>query len=361
MKIIHVITSLRTGGAEKLMVDLLPRLRENGEDVELVVFDGIRTPFFEAFEKTGIPMHVLNTGKSVYDIRNLFALRKYIKRADIVHSHNTAPQLFAALANIGLGKMLITTEHNTTNRRRDIPILKPVDRWMYRQYARIICISEKAEENLRLYLKDHSDKIITVFNGIDTSRFNIPYVEKRDQSQLVITMVAAFREQKDQMTLIKSMLLLPDSYLLQLVGVKSGHKYEECRKYVEDHGLDGKVLFLGQRTDIPVLLSESDVVVLSSHYEGLSLSSIEGMASGRPFIASDVDGLHEIVEGYGILVPHKDASAMADAILQVTQNEEYALQVAKRCQERALKYDISKMAERYCNIYKNLVFDRNGK
>lgn len=355
MRILHVITSLRTGGAEKLMVDLLPRLRENGEVVELVIFDGIRTPFFDAFEKTGIPLHVLNTGKSVYDIRNLLALRNFIKRADVVHTHNTAPQLFAALANVGLGKLLITTEHNTTNRRRDIPVLKPVDCWIYRQYARIICISEKAEENLRLYLNDHSDKILTIFNGIDTSRFNIPYVEKRDQSQFVITMVAAFREQKDQMTLIKSMLLLPDNYMLQLVGVKSGQKYEECRRFVEEHELKDKVLFLGQRTDIPSLLSNSDVVVLSSHYEGLSLSSIEGMASGRPFIASDVDGLHEIVNGYGILVPHENASAMAEAILQVTQNEEYAHQIAKRCQERAMSFDISRMADNYCNVYKSFV------
>ena len=52
MKMLHVITSLHTGGAEKLMVDLLPRLRTLGNDVELLLFDGTRTPFYDELEKT---------------------------------------------------------------------------------------------------------------------------------------------------------------------------------------------------------------------------------------------------------------------------------------------------------------------
>ena len=52
MKILHVITSLRTGGAEKLMVDLLPRMKAEGLEIDLCVFDGVRTPFYEEMEKT---------------------------------------------------------------------------------------------------------------------------------------------------------------------------------------------------------------------------------------------------------------------------------------------------------------------
>lgn len=351
--ILHVITSLRTGGAEKLMVDLLPRLREQGNEVELVVFDGIRTPFYEELEKTGIRIHSFRVGGSVYNIRNIFALMPLMKKADIVHTHNTAPQLFAAIANLFVKATLFTTEHNTSNRRRNHPILKPIDKWMYRQYQRIICISDKAEVNLRQYLNLEKDsKIVTVYNGVDVSRYNVSGMPMGSTEQKSITMVAAFRSQKDQPTLIRSMALLPDDYRLSLVGTGDQKLISECKQLVKDLSLEQRVQFLGMRTDVPDILKATDVVVLSSHYEGLSLSSIEGMASGRPFIASDVDGLHEIVLGYGILVPHEDSQALADAIRHVSENPEYAKQVAARCVERARMYDICEMAKKYNELYK---------
>lgn len=64
MKILHVITSLRTGGAEHLMVDLLPRLREYGHTVELLLFDGTCTPFYKQLKEKGIKIHVLAIGKN---------------------------------------------------------------------------------------------------------------------------------------------------------------------------------------------------------------------------------------------------------------------------------------------------------
>ena len=81
MKILHVITSLRTGGAEKLMVDLLPRLRDLGNDVELLLFDGTLTPFYEELENMGITIHHLAIGGNVYNPLNIFRLRKYLKNS----------------------------------------------------------------------------------------------------------------------------------------------------------------------------------------------------------------------------------------------------------------------------------------
>lgn len=65
---------------------------------------------------------------------------------------------------------------------------------------------------------------------------------------------------------------------------------------------------------ITEVLAASDYVALSSHFEGLSLASLEGLSYDKLFLASDVDGLHEIVDGSGILFPHEDAKAFADAI-----------------------------------------------
>lgn len=349
MRILHVITSLRTGGAEKLMVDLLPRLRDMGHEVDLCVFDGLRTPFYEALGAQGIRIIPLRDGGSVYDPRNIFALVSLIKKYDVVHTHNTACQLLTAIAHfISAKPKLITTEHNTTNRRRGKWYLKFGDLWMYKQYDKIICISDKARENLVNYIGE-SQKIVTVFNGIDLSRFQQVLSSDKKKDKYVITMVAAFREQKDHKTLIKAFDHLPDNYLLQLVG--DGELRVETEQFANQFTSRDRISFMGNRSDVPELLCNSDVVVLSSHYEGLSLSSIEGLASGRPFVASDVDGLHEIVNEAGILVPHQEAEALAVQIVRCCTDKEYAAEVGARCYLRAQQYDIQKMAVRYAQLY----------
>jgi len=390
MKILHVITSLRTGGAEKLMVDLLPRLkhiinddyerfasatmmggkyddheryagatmkgaRYDNNDVELLVFDGVRTPFYEELEGRGMKIHSLGENCSVYDPLFVFKLIPFLKRFDIVHTHNTACQMFVAMANVFVGTRIVTTEHNTSNRRRGKWYWKLMDKWMYKQYSDIICISCQTEANLREHLVNNEalcGKIKTIYNGVDVKCFAEAQPLDVDKAgKNIIVMVAAFRQQKDQDTLIKAIARLPkEKYELWLVG--GGNEREALVKELAmTMNVTDRVKFLGIRNDIPSVVKTADVVVLSSHHEGLSLSSIEGMASGKPFIASDVDGLHEIVVGYGVLFPHEDDKALAEAIRNCCEDKEYAAEVGRRCQEKAMQYDISVMAEGYRRVY----------
>lgn len=362
MKILHVITSLRTGGAEKLMVSLLPKLRDLGNEIELLLFDGVRTEFMNQLEATGIRIHVIRVGGNVYNPGNIFYLRNLLNKYDIVHTHNTSPQLYAVVAKSliwGCSVKLVTTEHNTTNRRRNKFFFKYLDRWMYNKYAKIICISKQAEKNLRTYLDDDSPKICTIFNGIDFFNFSKLSVgsenPNREEKDVIVTMVAAFREQKDQQTLIRSISLLPDNFKLQLVGTGEKKLIRECEKLVNESKLSDRVFFMGMRNDIAQILHASDIVVLSSHYEGLSLSSLEGMASGKPFVASDVDGLHEIVCGYGLLFPHEDACSLAEILLKLSKDQHYAEFIARKCQERAKQFDIEEMSKQYIKVYQEII------
>lgn len=371
MKILHVITSLATGGAEHLMVDLLPRLRDLDNtstgsaqaQVELAVFDGTKTAFYKQLETEGIKIHAFAEGGSVYSIKHIWKLRKLMKGFDIVHTHNTACQLFAAIGK-PKGVKLVTTEHNTDNRRRHIPILKFVDLWMYQRYDKIICISDQAESNLREYLNpDRSkseSKICTIYNGIDVQKYlkAEPVAEwKRDfAGKRLVVMVAAFRAQKDQKTLIDAYAHLTDEYELVLVG--GGELLDDVKQYAATKNYRDRVHFMGLRTDIPNVLKTADVVVMSTHYEGLSLSNVEGMASGNPFVASDVDGIREVTKGYGVLFPHEDDKALAEVIQKLCTDKDYRVEVVKRCRERALQYDIQKMAEGYEKVYKELFLSR---
>ena len=357
MKILHVITTLSTGGAEHLMVDLVPRLRDAGHEVELCVFNGGRTPFRDELERAGITIHALQAGGNVYNPLNIVRLWRLMRagKYDIVHTHNTACQLFAAIASLMCNTTLVTTEHSTSNRRRKMSWYKPIDRWMFGRYSKIICISEIAEKSLREYLSLPSDTITTINNGVDVARFAAAKPNEdlaaQWQDKHLGMMVAGFRWEKDHTTIIKAYSLLPDRYHLALVG--DGAKRPEMEQLAKDLGVAHRVHFLGLRSDIPQLLATADVRIMSSHFEGLSLSSVEGMAAGV-LIASDVDGLREVVQGAGVLFGHGDAQGFADAILRLDSDAAYREAVASACRERARGYDIGVMAQGYLQEYEKL-------
>ena len=167
-----------------------------------------------------------------------------------------------------------------------------------------------------------------------------------------LVMAAAFRAQKDHETIIRALHLLPDDYHLLLAG--DGNR----RKIVEEFGaqeqLSQRVHFLGNRNDVANVLKAADVIVMSSRYEGLSLSSLEGLASGRPVVASDVPGLREIVGNAGILFPQGDAQALAKTILALEEHPKLRQQTIEKGLQRAHQYDISTMIEAYWQVYQSL-------
>lgn len=353
MRILHVITSLYNGGAERLMVDLLPRLRNDGEnEVDLLLFNGVETFFKKELRQKGVNIISLSYSNDVYHPRRLKKLCQIIPQYDIVHTHNTACQLYVAIASclIKNKPLLVTTEHNSTNRRRSKWWLKPIDKWIYRQYKAIVCIADKTFNNLKDYL-GNSNRLYTILNGVDVTRFIKPIKNIATKSEYVITMVAAFRPQKDYDTLLTAMTHLPNNYQLWIVGGGDSREGERIKAYCSNLDLNERVDFMGVRKDVPDILEKSDIIVLSSHWEGLSLSSLEGMACGRPFIASDVDGLHELVNGAGILFPEGDDQELANKIQNVCEHPAEYNRIAQQCQERARQYDITIMVKRYLELY----------
>ena len=352
MRILHVITSLRTGGAEHLMVDLLPALRALGNEVELLVFNGQETSFMQELKQQGIQVHAL--GNEMYNPLYALKMRRYIKAYDIIHTHNTPCQFAAAVGKllaIGGGK-IVTTEHSSNNRRRGKWYFKLMDRWMYKMYASIIVISDQPRRNLEEYI-GQLKTITTIYNGVNLSRFTQAQRHRTDDGKVLLTMVASLSAAKDQDTIIRALSLLPAHYRVQLAG--DGPRREELEALTAQLGLTDRVDFLGLRSDIPQILVDSDINIMSSHWEGLSLSNIEGMASGRPFIASDVDGLREVVKGHGVLFPHGDHEVLAREIQRLVEDKAWAQQIVEQCQRKAAEYDISVMAEKYNAVYRELV------
>lgn len=342
-----------------MIADMVPLLKERGYQVDVLVFNGKNTPFKEQLQKKNIRVFELGKGGSVYNPLFILKLIPFLSRYEIIHTHNTACQYFVALAKFisCIDTKFVTTEHSTCNRRRAYSIFRILDKLMYRQYDRIVSISEIASEKLIDYLGD-STGISVIPNGININLFSGSNPIDREELGIasngyMITMVAGFRHEKDQDTLIRSMVLLPRNYYLCLVG--DGIRRLICEKLAKELGVMNRVIFTGIRSDIPRILQASDIVVMSSHWEGLSLSSIEGMSVNKPFIASDVNGLHEITEGAGVLFPKGDVELLAMEIERLMGDSGYYQTIAIQCKKRASVYDIRKTVENYEGLYKKMI------
>ncbi len=355
MRILHVITSLQTGGAEHLMVDLLPRMASNDDTtVDLLVFSGERTPFMDELESQGITIYKLTSGGGVYNPSNIVKMMRYLGNYDIIHTHNTATQVYVPLSCLFLHSKvkLVTTEHGIKSKRRSLWWFKPIDRWVYNQYAAIACIADQSRSIFEQYI-GKKDNIYTIYNGIDVQRFVRPIRSVEGKDHFIITMVAAFRQEKDHGTVLRAMSLLPENYRLQLVG--DGVEKDAIHSLAISLGLEKRVSFLGVRQDVPDILEQSDVAVLSSHWEGFGLAAVEAMAACRPVVASDVGGLRNVVGGAGLLFPHGDEKELAEKIQWLCEHPDEYREVAERCQEKARQYDISVTADKYLELYEKLL------
>ena len=362
MRILQVITSLRTGGAERLVVDLSKQMRLAGNEVEILLFDGTVTPLKAEAEAAGVPVRALSKGWQA--MRNPLLFFKLLRelrrnRYEVIHAHNTSCQLLLAMASCFRHLRLVTTEHNTDNRRRRWRGYRPVDRWMYGRYCRVVCVGEETRQALAAWLgrPELTNRLTVIPNGIDVSTFEgaIPSEAISSQQGRKILMISAFRPQKDHPTLIRALSMLPEEYRLFLAGgseTDEDRKYlNECKQLVAELGLSDRVDFLGIRSDVPQLLAAADVVVLSTAYEGMSLSLLEAMAAGRPLIASDVPGVQDLVSGAGLLFPFGDDQRLAELIRQVCEDPSFAAEVGAKCRARAADYDVAETARRYLQEY----------
>lgn len=359
MKVLQVINSLGIGGAEKLIVDSILCSAGNECEADVLLLNGKDTHFKSVLQQQGVRVFSLGKENNIYNPLLVFKLLPFLKTYDVVHVHLFPAQYWVAMATLFLRKKvrLVTTEHNTTNRRRDIGGFKWIDRFVYKRYDRVIAISPQTQQALADYIRDI--EIRTILNGVNIKQFQIaePYAGKEvlnvdRHNSVVIIQVAGFRDQKDQDTVIKAVAQLPANYHLFLVG--DGPRRRICEEMVREFNVVERIHFLGLREDIPRLLKSADIVVMSSHWEGFGLAAVEGLAAGKPVIASDVSGLAEIVKDYGLLFKTGDAHALALLIKQLSEDARFYEEVASRCATRACDFDIKKMIKEYGELYKEL-------
>jgi glycosyltransferase involved in cell wall biosynthesis len=354
--VIHIVTSLKNGGAEVLVQKLL---HFKTADIKKGAI------YFSC--KDCATLDRSNEFCLGVASRNLFAvfkIRKELKKllevedSVIVHAHLTWPLFYVALASIGLSVTLVYTEHSTHNKRRNCSLLKFIDRWAYTRYSKIIGISKATSSSLSKWLGNSFDKkIVTINNGAElfplVSRDNLPAGNK-----LKLLSVGSLKSLKGFDTTIQSLQGVKDvveSYTI----VGTGPDFEKLQALARACGVDDIVHFAGWTDNPESYYINADVLLIPSHWEGFGLVAVEGMSTGLPVIASNVDGLNEVVNANlsSVILIDEITNPMywSNAIVMMREKlSTQASQMAIDSRNQAEKFDISKMLLAYDELYKTL-------
>lgn len=358
MKILHITNTLEEGGLETFLYELLPFLKNNSIDVELLVLDKNKVKLKPLFEEKGIKVFI---GKYswIYNPLNIFLIIKYLKQYDAIHVHLFPTQYFAAIAKLLTFKVpiMITTEHSSYNRRRSMAWLRLIETYIYKQYRYITTVSFEAKNCLDKWAKTFN-KTYAIYNGINLEQYYnaLPYPRQKlgfkDDDKLIL-MVARFFSQKDHLTPIKALALLASN--VHLIYVGSGDTIDFYKEKAKEYGVEDRAHFLGRRSDIPELAKMCDVGILASNFEGFGLSTLEIMAAGKPVVVSDIDGIRELVNGYGILFENYNEKDLANKLTKLLEDTSYYQEILTKCLMRSQYFTSKKMCQKYIQFYKQVL------
>jgi glycosyltransferase involved in cell wall biosynthesis len=350
MQIWHAIDSLEVGGAETMVATLCREQQKAGHrpSVHCLVREGKIAADLRA---CGIPVQVygpaelLDVGKKMY--RGMKA-----ERPDVLHCHNETPTIFGApAARLAGVRRVIATYHGMV-----VPLnALRLKFWMATRFCdKVVAVSRTTQTNLeRSPLAAHS-RIVTLYNAAAPSNTSAsaPICEPQE---FAVVNVARHVPAKDLLTLVRAMVLVreraPDVVLV-LAG--SGPLTEDLQRSAAALRVDDRIHFLGEQPDVGGILQQAKVYAMSSVNEGLPISLLEAMAAGIPQIVTAVGGMREIMElsRAGVMVPPKDATAIAEAILRFREDEPWRLECGRRARECYEKnFTPGRMASDYELLY----------
>ncbi|MBC1280907.1 glycosyltransferase family 4 protein [Nostoc sp. UCD121] len=358
-----MITQSELGGAQSNIIDLIKGFKQ---DYDVHLATRVEGPLTESVKAINVPVHLfpnlvrpinlLNDYRAIQECLSLI----HVIKPDIVHAHSSKAGLVARLASCKYQVPVVFTAHgwgfSSGNPliRRWIALLS--EKLAAPLAKKIICVSE-SDRQLALSLGvGNQNSLVTVRYGISNINTPIPIANPaKDLPRLI--MVARFNEQKDQYTLLKAIAQL-SNYPIHLDLVGSGSSLEACKTLAQSLGIADQVSFLGDRTDVPNLLAQSQIFILSTHYEGLPISILEAMRAGLPIIATSVNGIpEEVVHGKtGFLVPRQDVQALADALKTLIQSPETRQRMGEAGRQKFLQeFTVEQMINETRTIYEQVL------
>lgn len=326
------------GGTEQATLRIAEAVRPYG--FESVAFcPSEKSPVHEMFAAAGFETVSYHPVEHSYRrawpfLRYSWQLAREFRRSkiDLVHCADLLAAYYAALA----GKMArLPVLCQIRNRfsdisRRDKSFLYPVDHFAF--------VSRDTWRKFALEVNEKKGTVI--YDGIDVAEQvpeNVAWEVRKELSipaeAKVVGMVARVAPQKDYPTLIRAAARIleaePNTRFLIVGDIEAGvhrHHYEKIKELLIAYGIDNSFVFAGFRRDVPRMIASMDVFVLCTHCEGLPLVILEAMSQGKPVVATDIDGIPEIVihEKTGLLHTHEDDEQLAKYVLAILQDRALA-------------------------------------
>lgn len=358
LRVLQMIDRLGPGGAETLLYTLASGINRDRFDLHVCgLRDGSLYALPAQIRALGIPVIQFDQ-QNAYDIPTLLALIAYIRKhhIDIIHTHLLASDIMGRMVGFLTRTPVVSTVHNS---REDFDHEPRRRRWMERWTARLMCrrlilVSENLRHEIAEWYGLSERRFVAIANGVDTARFRPrPELDKASvkgnllgeaigggDCPLVLT-IARLTPQKGLGYLLEAARKVSDvrpDVRFAVVGL--GPMLDDLKAQAEGLGLGERVVFAGERTDVPELLAACDLFVLSSLWEGLPISLLEAMSSGCSVVATAVGGVGAVLHDAhtGLLVPPADSDALAAAMLNCLNDPQAAQRRGIAAQEWAASH-----------------------
>jgi glycosyltransferase involved in cell wall biosynthesis len=331
-KVAFVTTSITSGGAEMMLLKVV-RALDKSKFFPVVVVLGARAPLTVELERAGAGVVILGGNGRIRDlfvpIRAVNVIRRLepaVLQGWMVHG-NIAAQLAGSLLRI---PVVWGVRHSRLPAGREKALtrfLSRLMRYMSGLPARIVYNSlDGRSYHATIGYEDR--RAVVIPNGFDVSQFDInQHARARYRTEfhiaehtIAIGMVARYHPIKDHANLLQAARILQERYadiVFLLVGLGCDTSNAELLGRVNQLGLQGSVLLLGERSDVHRLASAFDIGTLSSASEGFPNAIGELMACGVPCVVTNVGDSQWIVGETGITVPPRDPAALAEGILKM--------------------------------------------
>jgi glycosyltransferase involved in cell wall biosynthesis len=356
-------------GVSRLFSWWFPRYDRARFDVSLCGLKQ-KEPASELLEREGVPVHHLGRGR--FDPRivsDLVALARR-RRARILHVHGYAAADFGRLAARLGGAALVLHEHFADPRMPGYQGL--ADRVLAPFTDRAIAVSESTREFLVRERHVPARKVRLIWNGAPLGEF-APVTPERaaaTRAELglperapVVGSIARLSEQKGHRFLLDAAArVLAARKDVRFLIVGDGDQWDALHEQARVLQIAERVVFAGHRTDVPALLGACDVFCISSTYEGTPLTLFEAMASGQAIVSTAVDGCRELLrEGEtGLLVPPRDAQALAAALLRALDDPALRARLSAAARAASAEFDIARTVERIQDLYDEVLAERGA-
>lgn len=359
LRVTTMVDSLLAGGAERVAVELACALdRERFEPHVLVTRgDG---PLRSLLEAADVPFTMLDRTARVELAPWRAAHRHLATSADLLHSHKFGSNAWGALLSRSARVPLVVHEHNFSeapDRMRRV-----LDRrWIAARASRVLCVSDSVADVERAC--GVPERLIEVVpNGV---RLDAAWPRNAARAELgiqersfTVGIVGRLRPEKAHDVLLEAVATLARAGRdVRLCVVGDGPCRAELLLQAARLGIDGRVTWAGERRDAATLAAAFDVAVICSHWEGLPLAALEGMAAGVPLVATQVGGLPTLLDGgAGLLVPPADPVALAAALDHLIEDDDDRARLARAGRTRVEeRYSFDGMVSHVQQVYDSVL------